>query len=346
VSKIMAGPPGGVVRGAAPRWAGLGAATLVLAVVVVASVAWGSKAIPVGTVVGAFVGYDPGVADHLVVWSHRVPRTVIGLLVGVALGLAGVLMQGVTRNPLADPGLLGINAGAALFVVLAMRGTGVDTVFGYVWFAFAGAAAAAVVVYALGVAGRGGATPVRLALSGAALTSLLTALTAAILVRDAQALDQFRFWVVGSLAGRDAQVALQTAPFIVGGAVLALFAGRRLNALALGVDVARSLGQRVAWTRLSTVALVVLLAGAATAAAGPIAFVGLTVPHIARGLVGPDYRWILAYALVLSPILLLAADVAGRLVAGRAELEVGLITAVVGAPLFIALVRRRNLAAV
>jgi iron complex transport system permease protein len=318
------------------------AAAVVLAVVALASVAYGAKAMPIGTVVDAFAGYDPSVADHLVVWSHRVPRTALGLLVGVALGLAGVMMQGVTRNPLADPGLLGINAGAALFVVLAIRGAGVDSVLGYVWFAFAGAAAAAAAVYALGASGRGGASPVRLALAGAALTALLTA----ILLRDVRALDQFRFWMVGSLAGRPGPVAAQVAPFIVAGAALAVFAGRRLNALALGEDVARSLGQRVAWTRFTAVAAVVLLAGAATAAAGPIGFVGLTVPHIARALVGPDYRWILPYTLVLAPILLLAADVTGRLVTRPGELEVGLVTAVVGAPLFIGLVRRRRLAAV
>jgi iron complex transport system permease protein len=230
--------------------------------------------------------------------------------------------------------------------VLAIRGAGVDSVLGYGWFAFAGAAAAAAAVYALGASGRGGASPGRLALAGAALTALLTALTAAILLRDVRALDQFRFWMVGSLAGRPGPVAAQVAPFIVAGAALAVFAGRRLNALALGEDVARSLGQRVAWTRFTAVAAVVLLAGAATAAAGPIGFVGLTVPHIARALVGPDYRWILPYTLVLAPILLLAADVTGRLVTRPGELEVGLVTAVVGAPLFIGLVRRRRLAAV
>lgn len=336
---------GGLARGAGRRAAGLVAATLVLMVVVMASVAFGSKAMPLGTVLDALVGYDPTIADHLVIWSHRVPRTVVGLLVGVALGVSGLLMQGVTRNPLADPGLLGINAGAALLVVLAIRGAGVDSVRGYVWFAFGGAAAAAAAVYALGVAGRGGATPVRLALAGAALTALLTSVIAALVVQDARTLDQFRFWVVGSLAGRGLEVAWQVAPFVVLGVVLAMLSGRRLNSLALGDDQARSLGLRVGWARLAVVVAVVLMAGAATAAAGPIGFVGLAVPHIARGLAGPDYRWMLAYALVLSPILLLGADVLGRVVAGQGELEVGVVMAAVGAPLFIALVRRRQLAA-
>lgn len=319
------------------------AAVLVMASA--ASLAFGAKPIPLDTVVAALTQHDPAVTDHAVVWSHRVPRTVVGLLVGVALGLAGALMQGVTRNPLADPGLLGINAGAALAVVLAIQGVGVSTVFGYVWFAFAGAAMAAAAVYALGVAGRGGGTPVRLALAGAALTALLTSVTTAILVRDVQALDQYRFWVVGSLAGRSGEVAVQVAPFIAVGTVLALLSGRSLNALALGEETARSLGQRVGWARLAAVTAVVLLAGAATAAAGPIAFVGLTVPHAARALVGSDYRWILGYSLLLSPALLLAADVVGRVVTPPTELEVGLVTAVIGAPLFIALVRARRLVA-
>jgi iron complex transport system permease protein len=320
-------------------------AVAALVAVAAVSLALGAKPIPLGTVVQALTGEDPSVADHGVVGSHRVPRTVIGLLVGAALGLAGALMQGVTRNPLADPGLLGINAGAALAVVLAIQGAGVSTVFGYVWFAFAGAGAAALAVYALGLASRGGATPVRLALAGAALTALLTSVTTAILVRDVHALDQYRFWVVGSLAGRSGEVAAQVAPFIAVGAAMALLSGRALNALALGEDAARSLGQRAGLARLVAVTAVVLLAGAATAAAGPIAFVGLTVPHAARALAGSDHRWILAYSLLLSPALLLAADVVGRVVTAPTELEVGLVTAVVGAPLFIALVRKRHLVA-
>jgi iron complex transport system permease protein len=318
-------------------------ATAFLAAVSVASLALGAKAIPVGTVADALFGYDPTIPDHVVVWSHRVPRTAIGILVGVSLGLAGVLMQGVTRNPLADPGLLGINAGASLAVVLAIQGVGISSVLGYVWFAFAGAAVAAVAVYALGLAGRGGATPVRLALAGAALTALLTSVTTAILVRDVHVLDRFRFWVVGSLAGRGGDVATQIAPFVVVGVVLALLSGRALNALALGEEAARSLGVRVGWSRLVAIGTVVLLAGSATAAAGPIAFVGLTVPHAARALVGPDHRWVLPYALVLSPALLLAADVVGRVLTPPTELEAGLVTAVIGAPVFIALVRHRRL---
>jgi iron complex transport system permease protein len=269
---------------------------------------------------------------------------VIGLLVGAALGLSGALMQGVTRNPLADPGILGVNGGAALFVVAGIYWFGLSTLTAYVWLAFAGAAAASVAVYVLGSLGREGATPVKLALAGAAMTAMLGSLTTALLIGDVDTFDQFRFWAVGSLAGRGSDIAVQVAPFILIGILLALVSGRVLNALSLGDEVAKSLGQRVGLARLFVAVVVVVLCGAATAAAGPIGFVGLTIPHVARLITGPDYRWILPYSMVLAPILLLGSDVLGRIVAQPGELQVGIVTAVIGAPFFIALVRRRKLA--
>ena len=323
---------------------GLLLALAVLGFVMLCSVAVGSKSISFATVIDAFVDYDPTSNDHLIVRSLRVPRTIVGLLAGAALGAAGALMQGVARNPLADPGILGVNAGAALFVVAAIYLFGITSLVGYVWFAFVGAALASVVVWVLGSFGREGATPVKLALAGSALTALLGSVTTTILLVDAATLDQFRFWVVGSLAGRDTSVMTQVAPFIVVGLVMALGTGRLLNALALGDDVARSLGQRVGLTRTFAVGSVVILAGAATAAAGPIAFVGLTVPHVARAITGPDYRWVVPYSAVLAPIMLLTADIIGRIVARPGEVQVGIVTALIGAPFFIALVRRRKLA--
>lgn len=308
-----------------------------------ASVALGARAIPFGDVLAALHDFD-GSNDHLIVRSLRLPRTLAGLGVGVALGLAGAVMQGVTRNPLADPGILGVNAGASLAVVVAIHVFGIASLAGYVWFAFVGAAAASVVVYALGALGRDGATPVKLALAGAAVSAFLASITTAILLVDVAALDQFRFWVVGSLAGRDAAVVAQVAPFLVLGTVLALGCARALNSMSLGDDVARSLGLRVGAARAVSAVSVVLLCGAATAAAGPIGFVGLTVPHVARAICGPDYRWILPYSAVLAPILLLGADILGRLVARPGELQVGIVTALVGAPFFVGLVRRRRLA--
>ncbi|GAB3244880.1 FecCD family ABC transporter permease [Nocardioides dilutus] len=316
----------------------------VLVAVVLASIAIGARHIPLGTVLDALAHPSATDDDHVVVRSLRIPRTVAGLLVGVALGLAGAVMQGVTRNPLADPGLLGVSGGASFAVVLGISVLGVGSALGYIWFAFAGAAVASVVVYTLGAIGRGGATPVKLALAGAAVSSFLLSMTTAMLLMDQSTLDDYRFWAVGSIAGRDRDVITQLAPFLVVGALMALAAGPALNSLALGDEVARSLGSRVGLARVVAAVAVVLLVGAATALAGPVAFVGLTIPHVARAITGPDYRWVLAYSMVLAPILLLGSDVIGRVAARPGELQVGIVTAVVGAPFFVMLVRRRRLA--
>ncbi|MEU4606722.1 iron ABC transporter permease [Kribbella sp. NPDC023972] len=323
---------------------GLFGCVALLVLVTLLSIAVGSKQIPLSTVFDALRHYNDADTDHVIIRSLRVPRTVIGLLVGAALGLSGALMQGVTRNPLADPGILGVNGGAALFVVAGIYWFGLASLTAYVWLAFAGAAAASVAVYLLGSLGREGATPVKLALAGAAMTAMLGSLTTALLIGDVDTFDQFRFWAVGSLAGRGSDIAAQVAPFILVGIVLALISGRVLNALSLGDEVAKSLGQRVGLARLFVAVVVVLLCGAATAAAGPIGFIGLTIPHVARLVTGPDYRWILPYSMLLAPILLLGSDVLGRVVAQPGELQVGIVTAVIGAPFFIALVRRRKLA--
>lgn len=315
---------------------------MALALVVLASLAVGAKPIPIGVVWDAL--WSPtGTQDDIVVRSLRVPRTVLGIGVGIALGIAGALMQGYTRNALAEPGILGVNAGAAFFVVVAIYALGVTSLLGYVWFAFAGAFAAAVLVFLLGSLGRGGPTPVTLVLAGVALYVLLSALTTALLLADTETLDVYRFWAAGSLAGRDADVAIQVAPFLLAGTLLALFNAPALNVLALGEDVAKSLGQRVGLTRWTGLAAITLLAGAAVAACGPIIFLGLVVPHIARAFTGPDHRWLLPAAGLAGAVLLLAADVLGRVVVRPGELQVGIVLALVGAPFFIALVRRRGL---
>lgn len=344
VAAAPASPATAFLRSDAARAAGLGLGAVALAGCVLASLALGTRDIPLHDVLSALTASDDSDA-HVIVSELRVPRTEIGLLAGAALGAAGTLVQGVTRNPLAEPGTLGVNAGAAFAVVLAIFVLGIASIDAYLWFAFAGAAVTIVLVYALGTSGRDGATPIKLALAGAVLSALFLALTSAILVLDTQTLDRFRFWVVGSLAGRDAGDAATVAPFVAAGLCVALAAGRHLNALALGEDVARSLGQRVVLARIGCGAGFVLLAGAAVAAAGPIAFVGLVVPHIVRSIVGTDYRWIVPYSAVGGAILLLASDVVGRVVTRPVELEVGIVTAALGAPLFVALVRRRKLPA-
>ncbi len=327
------------------RVAGLLGAAALLALCGAASLAVGSQDVPLRDVVRALSAFDASSDAQVIVRELRVPRTEVGLLVGAALGAAGALMQGVTRNPLAEPGILGVNAGAALAVVLAISVLGVADPSGYAAFALLGAGASAVLVFLLGSSGARGPTPVALALAGVVLGALLVALTSAVLVFDARTLDEFRFWIVGSIAGRDAGIALAVLPLVLLGLGLALTAGRRLNALALGDEVARSLGQRVGRARASAGLAVVLLAGGAVAAAGPIAFVGLAVPHVARALVGPDYRWIVPYSILGGAILLLATDVVGRVLARPAELEVGIVTALLGAPFFVWLVRRGRLAA-
>lgn len=331
-------------RLAGRRLLGLGLAAAALVVLGGASLAVGTRTVPLETVWQALTAYDPASTDQIVIVELRLPRTVLGLLVGASLGLAGAVMQGVTRNPLADPGILGVNAGAALLVVVAIAVFGVTSISGYVWFAFLGAATAAAAVYGVSALGREGATPVKLALAGAALTAAFGSVTTAFLLGHPDTFDQFRFWQVGALAGRDLGVVGQIGPFLVAGCLLALLLGRSLNTLSLGEDLARGLGARVGLSRAVAAAAVVLLCGAATAASGPIGFVGLTVPHVARLLVGPDYRWVLPYAMVLAPILLLAADVVGRVIARPAEVQVAIVTALLGAPVFIALVRRRKLA--
>ena len=326
----------------------VGVAVLLLAVVAVcaASLLLGARSLSPATVWAALVDPVAGNADHEVVRSLRIPRTLIGLVGGVALGLAGALMQGVTRNPIADPGLLGVNSGASLFVVAAISVLGVSTVEGYLWFAFAGAAVAAVLVYGVSSLGWDGVTPVKLALVGAAFTAVATSLITLVLLTDRHTLDEFRFWQVGSLVNRPLDVLTWTAPAVAVGAVLALISARTLNVLALGDDVARGLGQDVRRGRLTVVVAVVLLCGAATSMVGPIAFVGLMVPHVARFVAGPDHRWIVPLSGLLGPVLLLTADVIGRLIALPGEMEAGLVVAFIGAPVLMVLVRRsRNIAA-
>jgi iron complex transport system permease protein len=313
-----------------------------LAVAALASLAIGARPIAIGVVWDA-IWSPTGTEDDIVVRSLRAPRTVLGIGVGIALGLAGALMQGHTRNPLAEPGILGVGAGAAFFVVLGIYALGVTNLLGYVWLAFAGAFAASLLVFALGTLGRGGPTPVTLALAGVSVSFLLYALIQALLLADLATLDAYRFWVVGSLAGRDAGIAVSIAPFLLAGLLLAMLNARGLNMLALGEDVARALGQRVAATRWIGLGAITLLTGSAVAACGPISFLGLVVPHVARALTGPDHRWLLPASGLAGAVLLLTADVIGRVVVRPGELQVGIVLALIGAPFFVALVRRRRL---
>ena len=293
----------------------------------------------------AFTAYDPTNPSHVVVTQSRVPRAILGVLVGAALATSGLVMQSFTRNPIADPGILGVNAGAAAGVVLAMAYLGITTIGGYLWFALAGAGAGAVVVYLLGSSRSQGSSPVRMTLAGAAFSIAIGALTSMVLASNESVFATFRYWAIGTLQGRGLDIIVVVAPLIVLGLVLALALIRPLNALALGEEAAIAVGVSVARARIGAVAVVVLLAGSATAAVGPIGFVGLATAHIVRVIVGPDHRYLLPATLVCGPALLLSADVLGRVAAAPAELQTGIAAAVMGGPLFIMLVRSKRLMA-
>ncbi|KQR25409.1 FecCD family ABC transporter permease [Microbacterium sp. Leaf151] len=310
-----------------------------LVVVSAASVAFGTRDVSLTEIASAFSG-GGGVGEAAVI--ARVPRTVLGLLVGAALAMAGLTMQAVTRNPLADPGILGVSAGAALAVVTGIAFFGLSSSTGYMGFAIVGAAVAAVFVYIVGSLGRGGATPLKLALAGAATTAAFGSLSSAILLPRVDLLEVFRFWQIGGIGGATWERVQVVLPVLAMGALVCVLCSRGMNSLALGDDVATGLGEHVGRTRLIASAGAVVLVGAATAVAGPIAFVGLVVPHVCRMLIGTDHRWLVPFSALGGAILLVGADVVGRLVARPTEVEVGILTALIGAPFFIWIVRRQK----
>jgi iron complex transport system permease protein len=317
------------------------AAVLAVAAVGLLSLAVGTRAVPLSAVLDA-LRHGGGSPDALVVRSLRVPRTEVGLTAGAALGLAGAALQAVTRNPLADPGILGLSQGAAAGVVLAIGFGSAKGFGGYVWYAFAGAVVAACRVYGIAARGRGGASPVKLALAGTALSAMTAGATTVVLTSSSATLDQFRFWQVGALSGRDAETVVRMLPFLAAGAVLVLACARGLDALALGDETARALGHRVRAVRGAAALGATLLTAAAVAAAGPIAFVGLAVPHLARRMVSGGHRAVLPLSALLGAALLVGADVAGRVVRAPAEVPAGVMTALVGVPVLVLLVRRKG----
>jgi iron complex transport system permease protein len=334
-------PPASVARSSV-RAGVLLAATGGLVLLALLSLALGSRDVAPFEVLRVFTDPTPS-ADATVIREMRLPRTLIAIGVGAALAVSGAILQSLARNPLADAGVLGINAGAAVAVVASAFVFGAMPVSGSVWFAFLGAGATTVAVYVIAAVGREGATPVKLALAGVCITALCGSVTSALVLADPDALEELRMWQVGALGGRYFPVLTQVAPFLVVGLVIALCTGRILNLLSLGEDLARGLGVRTGAARAGLFALVAVLCGAATAACGPIVFVGLMVPHAARLITGPDYRWILAYSAVLGPALMLGADIIGRLVLPGGEIPVGVVIGVLGAPAFVLLVRYRNL---
>ncbi len=316
---------------------------------VLGSIAFGSRSIPLGDVITALSSWsswdpsplDPSIDQHIIV-DLRIPRTVLAVAVGAALGTAGALLQGHTRNPLADPGLLGISAGAALAVVTGFSVFGVTSTWATSIWAFTGAISSTAIVFTLSSIGGGRLNPLNVILSGAALSAVLMSITSSIILTNRASLAHLRQWTVGALDGRDLSVALGVLPFIAVGLIGAFATGPHLNLLTMGDDVALSLGINTQRARFIGMCLIALLSGAATAAAGPLGFVALLVPHIARSLTGPDFRWLLPYSALIGINLLLYADILGRLIARPAEVQVGIMMAFVGAPFFIALISRRR----
>ncbi|WP_127469642.1 iron ABC transporter permease [Streptomyces sp. B27] len=326
------------------RLGGLCALAAGLALAAALSLAVGARALsPAEVWHGLFAAADPDqrlTEIRLIVQTVRVPRTVLAVVAGIALGVGGALIQGYTRNPIADTGLLGVNTGASFAVVAAIAVFGFTNPFQYVWFAFAGAAVAGVVVFGLASIGRGAGNPLTLALAGQGITVFLMAMTTAVALTDQKSLNALRFWNAGSVAGVGFDVIWPVTGFIALGLVLALSTLPSLNLLNLGDDVARGLGVDIVRSRAVGIVAITLLAGAATAACGPIAFLGLMVAHVARYLTGPDYRWLVPYAGLLGAVVLLVCDIVGRLVVRPGELEPGVVVALLGAPFFAVLVWR------
>ncbi|UTX54288.1 FecCD family ABC transporter permease [Leucobacter aridicollis] len=323
------------------RLLGIAALIAALCLALVLSIAYGANPVPMSEVWRTVFDSDGSEASSIV-WTLRAPRTLVGIVAGAAFGVAGALIQAITRNPLADPGILGVNAGAGFAITVGVAVFGVTGIAGYVWFSFAGAVLATVLVYLIGASGRGSASPVTLVIAGVALAAVLTAFATFLQLINEETFRSFRNWSLGSLARVSVSDTLTVLPLIVLGLVLAVVISGSLNAVALGDDQAASLGANIARTRSIGLISVTLLAGAATALTGGIAFVGLAVPHLVRWFTGPDQRWIIAYTALASPVLVLSADVLGRVVARPGEIEAGVMTAVLGAPVLIALVRRRK----
>ncbi|MFG6082491.1 FecCD family ABC transporter permease [Paracoccus litorisediminis] len=322
------------------RGAGLAILALIVLGLCFLSVAIGTRSVAWADIWAGLQGQTETIGQAAV--AVRIPRTIMAALVGAALGLAGAIMQGVTRNPLADPGILGVNMGASLAVAIGLAWFGMDMAQLYVWTAIFGAGVTAAFVYVIGSLGRGGATPLKLALAGAATSVAFSCFTIAVILPRNDIAGGFRSWQIGGVGGATFDGIRLVLPFLLVGFAVSLLSARKLNSLALGDDLAAGLGENVAVARGMAAFGAILLCGAATAACGPIGFVGLMVPHLCRLLVGVDHRWLLPFSALTGAGLLILADVLGRIIARPSELAVGIVTAFVGAPFFIWIVRRQR----
>ncbi|MFL0506073.1 FecCD family ABC transporter permease [Ureibacillus sp. 179-F W5.1 NHS] len=319
--------------------AGLVLGVILLLIVNFLSLVLGYTDLTFHTVIDAFSHFD-GSNEHIIIQDVRLPRALIGTVVGASLAIAGALLQALTRNPLASPDILGFNAGASFFIVVALMLFSISSLQATTWIAFLGAMIAGLLVYFLGSVGRDGMTPIKMTLSGAAIAALFGSLTQGLLVMDESALDQMLFWMSGSVQGRELAILLSVLPYIIIGVVIALVIASKINILTMGDDVAKGLGQRTGFVKLVTGLAIILLAGGSVAIAGPIGFIGIVVPHIVRTVVGIDYRWIIPYCAIVGGIFLVIADIGARYVLMPEEVPVGIMTALVGIPFFIYIARK------
>lgn len=311
----------------------------VLAAAIMCSIAFGVTDIPLSVVWGSFTRYNTS-NEHLIIRTTRVPRALIAASVGACLAVAGALMQVLTRNPIASPSTLGVNSGAAFFIIISAAWLGISGLQAFTWVALIGAAISGCIVFFLGSIGRDGMTPVKITLTGASMAAFFASLTQGIMLTDGKMFDQVLVWLVGSVAGRDMDQLAAVWPYMGAGMAVALLFSRHLNVLAMGDDVAQGLGQRTSHIKLFAAVAVILLAGGSVAVAGPIAFVGIIIPHLVRHLVGTDYRWILPCSAVLGALLLVTADLGSRYIAMPKEVPVGVMTAIIGVPFFVYIARK------
>lgn len=322
------------------KLAGLMLLLVLVALACLASLTFGIVDVSISSVADAFISFD-GSKEQLIIRAIRLPRTLIACIVGGSLGLAGAVMQALSRNPLAGPDTFGINYGAALAIVAASLWGGIASLNGQILAAFIGAGASGAAIFLLGSWGREKLTSMKLVLLGATLNLLLASLTQGLLILNQQSLDTMRFWLAGSFTGRSLEILQMVLPYIGLGLIGTLLLSRQINMISLGDDIARSLGQRLFATKAAMIVLILLLAGGSVALAGPIGFIGLAVPHIARFIIGSDYRWILPYSVLLGALLLVGADIGARFVLPAQELPVGIVTVFAGAPFLIYLAQRK-----
>lgn len=329
----------GILYGNNRKAAGLIIGIILALIIMALSVVLGYTNTSFKQAIEAYTAFN-GSNEHLIIQLSRVPRSLVGMAVGISLGIAGVLMQALTRNPIASPDIFGVNAGAGFFIVFSVTFLGISSIQQFMWIGFLGAAVAAGLAYALGSAGKGGLTPVKLTLAGAVMAALFASLTQGMLVTNEKALDEVLFWLAGSVEGRKLSMLTAVIPALAFAWIVSMLLSRQLNAFALGEDVAVSLGQKTVIFKLAAALMVILLAGGSVAIAGPISFIGIVVPHFARFLVGNDHRWIVPYSALIGGIMLVLADIGARYIIMPEEAPVGVVTALIGTPFFIYIVRK------